>query len=147
VAVPLGPARLALPPVFLGVAAGEIAGERGGTDPLLGVVDRQGELTVRRLGSGALEARVGPVGVALALGDLTGDGRPELVTTAARPHATTDELTVRPLGQTAPICQVAGFEGSVQAVAIGDVNLDGQPEIVAVVWHPGKNQSFLLVVR
>jgi hypothetical protein len=145
---PPGPARPTLPAVLLGLRSAALPAARGGAaDTLLGALDRQGELTLTRVSTGARVDRVGPVGVAFALGDLTGDGQPELVTTAARPHATTDELVVRAVGQAAPLCRVAGFEGSVQAVAIGDVNLDGHADVVAVVWHPGKQQSFLLVVR
>jgi hypothetical protein len=111
------------------------------------VLDRRGRLAIRRVADGRLIHRVEGAGAAFALGDLTGDGRPEVITTDVKRFGSSDALVVRRLGTATPLCQVAGFEGSVTALATGDVRLDGRPRVVATVWNERKQRSYLLVVR
>lgn len=115
--------------------------------PLVAVLDRRGRLAIRRVADGRLIHRVEGAGAAFALGDLTGDGRPEVITTDVKRFGSSDALVVRRLGTATPLCQVAGFEGSVTALATGDVRLDGRPRVVATVWNERKQRSYLLVVR
>ncbi|MDY0000520.1 MAG: VCBS repeat-containing protein [Polyangia bacterium] len=145
--LPAAPLRVQLPAILHGLRFFKGLGPGPGGDELVASVDREGLLKVQRLADGRSLHRQGPVGSAFALGDLTGDGRPEVVSSTPQTFATSDAISVQALGGARPICQVKGFEGSVTAIALGDVRTDGLPRVAAVVWNERLGRSHLLVVR
>ncbi|MFH2008272.1 MAG: VCBS repeat-containing protein [bacterium] len=140
-------ARMTMPMVYHNLRLARTKLARGASGHVYAVVDDKAQLTVRHLPGGRLIQRLNGVGRALALSDLTGDGRPELITSTPKAFGSSDALEVRRLGQAARVCRVAGFDGSVTAVTAGDVRLDGVRRIVAVVWNARRRRSYLLVVR
>jgi len=140
-------ARMTMPTVYHNLRIALSKGAKGARGYIYAVVDNKAQLTVRRLPGGRLIQRLNGVGKALALADLTGDGRPELITSTTNAFGSSDALDVRRLGKAARVCRVKGFEGSVTAVTAGDVRLDGVQRIVSVVWNARKRRSYLLVVR
>jgi len=140
-------ARMIMPRVFHNFKLATLATPRKKSAYVYGVVDSASKLTLRRLPGGALIQRLNGVGRAFALGDLDGDGRPEVVTSTVRSFGTSDAISVRRLNKRARLCQVAGFEGSVTAMAVGDVYLDGRARVVSVVWNARRGRSYLLVTR
>lgn len=113
----------------------------------IGAVDAASHLSIFSLPRGRRIATVSPVGAAFALGDLTGDGTLEAVTTEPSRFGARDALTLRRLPSGRPICRVKDFPGSVTAVAVGDVRLDGRAYGVAAIWNPETRKSHLLIVR
>jgi hypothetical protein len=140
-------ARMIMPRVFhnFKLATYGSGGRKSGY--VYGVVDSRSKLTLRRLPGGQLLQRLNGVGRAFALGDLDGDGRPEVVTSTVRSFGSSDAISVRRLGKRARLCRVAGFEGSVTAMAVGDVYLDGRARVASVVWNARRRRSYLLVTR
>ena len=139
--------QLLLPGVFHNLRFADARSVKGRREQIYAFVDRQSRLTVRRLTNNRMVQRLSRVGRAFALGDLTGDGHPEVITTTTQSFGSSDALVVRQLGRAGPLCRVAGFEGSVTAVTVGDVHLMGRTKVVAVVWNAVKRQSYLLIVR
>lgn len=140
-------ARMLMPAVFhnFKLATYRMALKKRGY--VYGVVDSASKLTLRRLPGGKLVQRWNGVGRAFALGDLDRDGRPEVVTSTVRSFGSSDAITVRRLGKRKRLCRVAGFEGSVTALAVGDVYLDGRARVASVVWNFRRGRSYLLVTR
>lgn len=139
--------RMLMPMVFHNFKVAPHRTSRGKGGYVYGVVDSLSKLTLRRLSGGGLLQRLNGVGRAFTLGDLDRDGRPEVVTTTVRSFGSSDAITVRRLGKRAPLCRVAGFEGSVTAMAVGDVYLDGRARVASVVWSFRRRRSYLLVTR
>ena len=91
----------------------------------------------------------GPVGVALQ--DLDGDGKPEIVTanlgggtiSVLRNLGTASMITTNSF---APAVNFAG-PTSVRAVAIADMDGDGKPDVVALNWVSGSYNSAVSVFR
>jgi len=140
-------ARMLMPMVFHNFKLARHRPSAKTSGHVYGVVDSQSKLTLRRFPGGQLIGRLNGVGRAFALGDLDRDGRPEVVTTTVRSFGTSDAVSVRRLGKQRRLCQVAGFEGSVTAVAVGDVYLDGRARVASVVWSARRRRSYLLVTR
>ncbi len=139
--------RMLMPRVFHNFKLAPLGPLRPKSGYVYGVVDSASKLTLRRLPGGQLQQRLNGVGRAFALGDLDGDGRPEVVTTTVRSFGSSDAISVRRLGKGARLCRVAGFEGSVTAIAVGNVYLDGSARVASVVWNARRRRSYLLVTR
>lgn len=139
--------RPSLPPVIHGMRVLPGPMVAGKASDLVATVDREARLRVARVSDGGLLHQADQVGAVLALGDLTGNGQPEVVTTTAQQFGTGDALSIHAMGRRAPLCMVKGFEGSVTALAVGDIRTDGTPRVVAVVWNERLGRSHLLVVR
>jgi len=139
--------RMLMPRVFHNFKLAPFGPLRPKSGYVYGVVDSASKLTLRRLPGGQLQQRLNGVGRAFALGDLDGDGRPEVVTTTVRSFGSSDAISVRRLGKGARLCRVAGFEGSVTAIAVGNVYLDGSAHVASVVWNARRRRSYLLVTR
>lgn len=140
-------ARTIMPMVFHNFKLARRRLSRSARGYVYGVVDSFSKLTLRGLPGGRLLQRLNGVGRGFALGDLDGDGQPEVITTTVRSFGSSDAISVRRLGKRTRLCRVAGFEGSVTAVAVGDVYLDGRARVASVVWNARRRQSYLLVTR
>ncbi len=140
-------ARTIMPMVFHSFKLAPYRRTRAKGGYVYGVVDNRSRLSLRQLPGGRLRQLLSGVGRAFALGDLDGDGRPEVITTTVRSFGSSDAISVRRLGKRKRMCRVAGFDGSVTDIAVGDVYLDGRAWVASVVWNARRRRSYLLVTR
>jgi MarR-like DNA-binding transcriptional regulator SgrR of sgrS sRNA len=92
-------ARMLMPMVFHNFKVAPWRTPRSKSGYVYAVVDSGSKLTLRRLPGGRLLQRLNGVGRAFAVGDLDGDGRPEVVTTTVRSFGSSDAISVRRLGK------------------------------------------------
>ena len=116
-------------------------------------------------GSGAITqgtiptSRVAGVGTGSALGDLDGDGIPEVVVTSARTVGEVDDVRVLALsafeaaqsrggalGEATPLWQ-QGIKGRAVVAATGDLDGDGRDDVVLGLWQPDGTGELLLLQR
>jgi hypothetical protein len=84
------------------------------------------------------------VGVAFDIADVDNDGRPELIASANGVPGEADAVTVRTLDSSAtaadPNVFRKGFNGGVAGVAAGDVDADGDVDVIAAVRLLGSHR-------
>ncbi len=139
----LAPVDGALAPVLAGAPArlrdlqiwpGEDAAVWVGHDGRLGGV---------RPGGGLLEPPAARVGDRIVLGDLDADGRVDLAVTEALGPGEPDRLSLFRLDERgSPLLFQATFEGSLAALALGDLDFDGQPDLL-LVEETGSDRAVL----
>jgi hypothetical protein len=96
-------------------------------------VDRDGRLGAAYTPDVSLPA--GRFGDRFVLADLDRDGALDLITTTAAPAGEPDEVTIHrldPLLQGHSVLFSAQLEGSIVALAVGDLDFDGQPDLLLV---------------
>jgi len=109
--------------------------------------DATGTLYAR---AGAAPLRLSSLGAGSALGDLDGDGEPELVTTSPLLRPSPDVLRVHALQGTdttthEPLWQGALPSGRALVVVTADLDGDDRREVVVGLWKPdGTSELFLL---
>ena len=95
-------------------------------------------------------ARLSGLGVGSALGDLDGDGTPELLTTSPQLQPSPDVLRVLSLAPEAPMAHEPLWQGALPAgralnVVTADLDGDKRREVIVGSWKPdGTSELFLL---
>jgi hypothetical protein len=133
----------AAPSSLVAAACGDAPGPRDA--PWFALVDAEGAITL--LG-GAPTGKTTGAGAALALADVDGDQRPELVTTAYRAPGDGDVLVVWRVGDGGALTELGRGEslaGGIAAVTAGDLDGDGVAEPVAAARLPGSTRTDLWV--
>lgn len=96
-------------------------------------VGADGRIGGVRPGGAPLQPPVGQAGDRIVLGDLDADGRVDLAVTEASAPGDPDRLSVFRLDEDgSPLLFQAALEGSVVALGLGDLDFDGQPDLVLV---------------
>ncbi|MBJ6761873.1 VCBS repeat-containing protein [Myxococcaceae bacterium JPH2] len=99
---------------------------------------------------GGVPSRLSGLGAGSALGDLDGDGVPELITTSPLLQPTPDVLRVVSLAHDAPLGREPLWQGSLPAgralqVVTADLDGDKRRAVVVGLWKPdGTSELFLL---
>ena len=114
-----------------------------------GVVDLGGRLTLACAGASGPCAPSATgvkddVGTAFALGDLDGDGEPELATASAAAPGETDQVTVTGMrGGAAQVLHVLPLGGGAVGVTIADHDGDGALEVIVAERTLGTSEVIL----
>jgi len=135
-AVPILGGVPSLPERFLGVAC---AGDA------VAVVEPGGSLRIAR--GGAPAVTVADVGTAFAMADLDGDGNLELVASSYRVAGTGDLLSVRRLADGRPLRRPTPTRDGVAGIAVGDLDADGTPDVVAATRLQGDTKAELWLLE
>lgn len=142
---------LALPAGWTGAAGAlpeRLLSLEGGQ--LLGVVDAAGKLRVFRRGDTAAWVTLDDAGTAFELADLDGDGDVELISSLYRPPGDGDVLSVRTLradGSTRALFKGDALRGGIVAIATGDYNGDGLPDVAAAARLVGSTRIDLWLLE
>ncbi len=126
---------------YAGVCASFVDGA-GWPVELFGAVDTEGTLVVQRTDAAGERREVRKRGVAFAIADVDNDGSAEIITSTNRAPGRGDQIHVYGVrnGAFVRINKSKKFTGGVAAIAVGDIDGDGDRDVVAAIRLIGSNR-------
>ena len=137
-----GEAPEAAPEFYAARCRADLVDAEGMPVALFGLVDSGGTLVVTRVDARAARIEVRKRGVAFDIADVDNDGSAEIITTTNRAPGRGDQVHVYAIqgGTLERIAKSKRFTGGVAGIATGDIDGDGDRDVVAAIRLVGSSK-------